>query len=60
MEAALHLERMEELTRILRDAGILTQVLRTTQPGYITYEDRHQVAAVPFTTPRAASCPALA
>jgi hypothetical protein len=43
-----HISRMHEMCRILREHGILTHVVKSERPGYIVYEDDHQVAAVPF------------
>jgi hypothetical protein len=33
---------------MLERCGILTEMLRTDKPGYVVYEDKYQVAAVPF------------
>jgi hypothetical protein len=39
--------------KLVESAGIEIEELRTTRPGYLVYEDRHQVVALPFTdTPR--------
>jgi hypothetical protein len=48
-----HLRRLRRLTAILDAAGIAVEELRTMHPGYILYEDAHQVVALPFAdTPR--------
>ena len=49
VSAAGHLRRMRELASLLEHKDIPVQELRTDRPGYIVYEDEHQVAAVPFT-----------
>lgn len=46
--ATEHVRRMHDLAEILEAHGIPTEMLRTNRPGYIVYEDRHQVAAEPF------------
>jgi hypothetical protein len=46
--AAGHLARMHELRAILAEHGIITHMITCDRPGYIVYEDDHQVAAVPF------------
>lgn len=40
--------RMYELRTLLESMGISVQLLKTRKPGYITWEDEFQVAAVPF------------
>jgi len=40
--------RSWELTLVLRELGEHPRLLKARRPGYIVYEDRHQVAAVPF------------
>lgn len=47
-EATEHLRRMHDLCRILNDHGIRTEMLTSTRPGYIVFEDDHQIAAEPF------------
>jgi hypothetical protein len=49
ISAAGHVRRMRELASLLEHKDIPVQELRTDRPGYITYEDEHQVAAIPFT-----------
>lgn len=43
-----HIARMFTLAQVLQDHGVLIDVIRTDKPGYIVYEDPHQVAAEPF------------
>ena len=47
-EAAEHLAHAQALGRALTACGVPVQTLRTEQPGYVVYEDEHQVVAVPF------------
>jgi hypothetical protein len=47
-DAAEHLGRVRELAALLEQHGIPTRVLRTRRPGYLVFEDKYQVAAVPF------------
>jgi len=37
-----------ELAALLRDVGEQPRLLKTKRPGYLVYEDRFQVAAIPF------------
>ena len=46
--AVEHVTRMHELCALLRHKDVLVEVLQTTQPGYIVYEDEFQVATIPF------------
>ena len=43
-----HITRMRELCRILAEHHIRIQTLTTDRPGYILYEDDHQICAIPF------------
>jgi hypothetical protein len=43
-----HIQRMHVLASILQCHGIAVDILRTQRPGYVVYEDDHQVAAEPF------------
>ncbi|MDP3854060.1 hypothetical protein [Phenylobacterium sp.] len=36
------------LQALLEQHGIWGEVLRTARPGYVVYEDDHQVLAYPF------------
>jgi hypothetical protein len=48
-----HTRKLRQLVKLVESAGIEVEELRTTRPGYLVYEDRHQVVALPFTdTPR--------
>ena len=46
--ASDHVDHLRELVRLLEAAGVLVEELRTERPGYVGYEDDHQVAAEPF------------
>ncbi|HZS57690.1 MAG TPA: hypothetical protein VFA43_00370 [Gemmatimonadaceae bacterium] len=39
---------MRQLVTLLEHKDVAVEELRTDKPGYIVYEDEHQVAAVPF------------
>jgi hypothetical protein len=48
-----HVRRLRRLTALIETAGIAVHELRTRRPGYVVYEDAHQVVALPFAdTPR--------
>lgn len=47
-DATVHLARIAAIVALLQSAGVAMRELRTRRPGYVTYEDRHQVVAVPF------------
>lgn len=47
-DAVEHVSRMHEFCLLLEEEGVPVEVLRTSRPGYILYEDEHQVAAYPF------------
>ena len=46
--ASRHVEKMRILAGILEAHGIHVQMIRTERPGYVVYEDDHQVTAEPF------------
>ena len=46
--ATEHIGRIYELVHILEQRGIYVRVFTTDRPGYIVYEDAHQVVAEPF------------
>ncbi|MDB5326255.1 MAG: hypothetical protein JWM57_1824 [Phycisphaerales bacterium] len=46
--ATEHVSQMHVMCRILNEHGIATEMITTTRPGYIVFEDEFQVAAVPF------------
>lgn len=48
LSSAEHVRKMRELSSLLQHKGIPVEEIRTDKPGYIVYEDEHQVAAMPF------------
>jgi hypothetical protein len=48
-----HLSRLRRLAALTEAGGTAIDELRTTRPGYVVYQDVHQVVALPFAdTPR--------
>lgn len=47
-DATRHLKRAWLLANTLRRNDVIVEFIRTRHPGYITYEDRHQLVAIPF------------
>ena len=43
-----HLIHMRRMAAILRDQGNHVTMIKTGRPGYVVYEDAHQVVAEPF------------
>ncbi len=43
-----HICRMRQMAAILARYDMPTVTVTTSRPGYIVYEDAHQIAAVPF------------
>jgi hypothetical protein len=50
LSATEHVTRMRELVTLLEHKDVAVEEFRTDKPGYIVYEDDHQIAAIPFTT----------
>jgi len=48
LSAVEHVARMRELAAFLEHKDVYVEELRTDRPGYVVYEDEHQVAAIPF------------
>lgn len=46
--AAVHIDRIWEMVRLLERHGIYVQKINTDKPGYLVYEDDWQVVAEPF------------
>ena len=46
--ATEHIRRMRLLAGILDAHGVATEMLSTDRPGYVVYEDAHQIAPEPF------------
>ncbi|MEM6411703.1 MAG: hypothetical protein AAF683_09230 [Pseudomonadota bacterium] len=51
--AIQHISAARDLTAVLKDHGWFVDELTTPRPGYIVYEDEHQVVAEPFRETRA-------
>ena len=47
-DAAIHIAKMRDFQRLLETHEVSVDILRTERPGYVVYEDEHQVAAYPF------------
>ena len=46
--AVTHVSKMRVLQAVLKEHDIFPEVLRTARPGYVVYEDAHQILAYPF------------
>ena len=46
--AATHLEKIRELAELLDRYDAKSEVVKSERPGYVVYEDDHQVIAEPF------------
>jgi hypothetical protein len=46
--ARTHLACMRALAALVESCGVPVYQVHTRKPGYVLYEDRHQVVAVPF------------
>lgn len=46
--AHAHIDKMRDLAALLESCDVRTRMITTRRPGCIVYEDKHQVAAVPF------------
>ncbi|HEY7312369.1 MAG TPA: hypothetical protein VH643_23600 [Gemmataceae bacterium] len=51
--AARYIRKVRELATMLEQHGISVEMLRTSKPGFIVYEDSYQIVAVPFRETRA-------
>lgn len=51
--AVAHVRRMWEFVNVLQENEVHVQLIRTRQPGYVVYEDEHQVVAEPFHSTKA-------
>jgi hypothetical protein len=47
-ESTKHVMRVEALASLLEKQGIPVQRLETEHPGYVVFEDAHQVVTIPF------------
>jgi hypothetical protein len=46
--ATEHIARAREVVALLAEHGVAVEMLRTSRPGYVVYEDAYQVVAEPF------------
>ncbi|WP_116090278.1 hypothetical protein [Sphingomonas crusticola] len=46
--ATEHVKRMRDYQLVLERYGLSVRMLRANRPGYIVFEDEHQVVAYPF------------
>ena len=46
--AADHIAAMREIAAIVESHGVWVEVITTERPGFVTYEDDHQIVAEPF------------
>lgn len=46
--ASEHIRQMRMMAGILERHGVQVEMLRTRRPGYLVYEDDHQVVAEPY------------
>jgi hypothetical protein len=50
--AAEHITKMRALTVILEENGYRVSQITTKRPGYVVFEDDHQLVAEPFRSAR--------
>ncbi|HXX01815.1 MAG TPA: hypothetical protein VEJ00_11405 [Candidatus Acidoferrales bacterium] len=43
-----HIRRIREMVAFLKRHDVSVRMIKSSRPGYIVYEDAHQVVAVPF------------
>ena len=46
--ASDHIAHMYELAKICESYGIIFEVVKRADPGYVVYEDEYQIAAIPY------------
>jgi hypothetical protein len=46
--AVAHVSNMRRMQLLLETHGVFAELLKTARPGYIVYEDEHQILAYPF------------
>ena len=46
--ATAYVSRMHSICRILNEHGLGTAMITSGRPGYVVFEDEHQIASVPF------------
>jgi hypothetical protein len=47
-EATETLKQIRRIVAVLEEYGMKIQILKTTRPGYVVYEDDYQIVAEPF------------
>jgi hypothetical protein len=47
-DAKDHVGQLRRLAALVRLSGMVVDELRTVRPGYIVYQDEHQIVALPF------------
>jgi hypothetical protein len=47
-----HIDKMREVAAILEAHGVHTEMIVSSRPGYIVYEDPYQIAAEPYANTR--------
>jgi len=47
-EATETLKQIRRIVAVLQEYGMKIQILKTTRPGYVVYEDDYQIVAEPF------------
>ena len=50
--AAEHVKKLRDIIAILENHGIAVRMITTERPGYVVYEDEHQIVAEPFSDGR--------
>ena len=50
--ATEHIAQFREFQAVLENYDVLVEMLRERRPGYVIYEDEHQVVAYPFSETR--------
>ena len=46
--ATKQIDKMREYQRVLESYGYVVEMIKSSRPGYVVYEDEFQVAAYPF------------
>jgi hypothetical protein len=41
------IQQLWELAILLQESGVVVELIHTTRPGWVRYEDEFQVAAIP-------------
>ena len=47
--ASVHVAKMHRIVSILEERGSHVTMIKSSKPGYIVYQDDHQIVAEPFT-----------